>query len=262
MSPGTLLFRYRSVAGESGARSGEIITKSELYFANPLSFNDPFDCRPVFQIKAENTEIKRYYDGVLKRQAAHLNREARRAEAKRVAVDKDRKLTNPQNLEEFKRSYDSTVTARVGMLCLSEVPDDPLMWSHYADSHRGICLAFDWRDPFFAAAQQVRYAKQRPAINPVFHDNETMLEHALLTKSDHWSYEREWRIVHYRRGSGAYAYPVKALKAIVVGHQATPATRQQIAKWAKDRRSPVPVYEARISTTEFKIHIVPPLSYA
>ena len=34
----------------------------------------------------------------------------------------------------------------VGVFSLSGKPDHPLMWSHYAEEHRGICLGFELRD--------------------------------------------------------------------------------------------------------------------
>ena len=30
--------------------------------------------------------------------------------------------------------------------CMSKVNDDVLMWSHYADNHRGLCLEFDFSE--------------------------------------------------------------------------------------------------------------------
>ena len=260
MSTGNILFRYRSLRDAAAKYTKRIICGNELFFANPLTFNDPFDCRPVFAIKAANSSIKSYYASVLKRQAPHLNRVARRTEAKRVAVDKDRNLTNPKNLAEFRASYDKTITSRIGMLCLSELADDPLMWSHYSDAHRGVCLAFDWRDPFFAKAQPVQYQVSRPTINPVFHSNDEMLEHALLTKSSQWNYEREWRIVHYRAGAGSYPFPPEALVGVILGAQISAADRELVKEWLNLRNSPIKVFEASLSTTEFKVHVHPPIS--
>ena len=53
-----LLFRYRSLDGQSSEYTKCIIFESRLYFANPLSFNDPFDRRPVFKLQASNDQIK------------------------------------------------------------------------------------------------------------------------------------------------------------------------------------------------------------
>ena len=53
-----------------------------------------------------------------------------------------------------------------GILSLCAKNDDILMWSHYASSHRGICLEFKAgdNDPFFAYALPVTYpdADDRP----------------------------------------------------------------------------------------------------
>lgn len=37
----------------------------------------------------------------------------------------------------------SNLANAIGILCFSEDWKQPLMWGHYADSHRGICLGFD-----------------------------------------------------------------------------------------------------------------------
>ena len=42
-------------------------------------------------------------------------------------------------LKDFKATHDS----QVGLLCFSRHWRNPVLWSHYADRHRGICLGFD-----------------------------------------------------------------------------------------------------------------------
>ena len=32
---------------------------------------------------------------------------------------------------------------RTGLLCLTRTPTNPLMWAHYADSHRGVVIGID-----------------------------------------------------------------------------------------------------------------------
>ena len=131
------------------------------------------------------------------------------------------------------------------------------MWSHYADSHRGICLVFDWQNEFFAQAFPVIYQKKRPLVNPIFQSHEKMLDHALLTKSDHWEYEKEWRIVQYRQGAGTYKFPAQALVGIVLGSQISSASRAKVEGWAVNRSVPLAIYHAYLSETDFAIHIAP-----
>src|SRR5438552_2914382 len=47
-----------------------------------------------------------------------------------------------------------------GALCFSKSPSNPLLWSHYADKHKGICLGFELSpdapvsDPTYVNSQQ------------------------------------------------------------------------------------------------------------
>lgn len=74
--------------------------------------------------------------------------------------------------------------------CLSEKPDVPLMWGHYAGAHTGICLEFDARSAPFAAANKVKYVSAYPAFDIITGGYE-----ALVIKSADWSYEAEWRLI-------------------------------------------------------------------
>ena len=55
--------------------------------------------------------------------------------------------------EENEREY--------GLICFSENWTNPLLWSHYADKHRGICLGFDVN---IRRLRKVTYVKERPAL--------------------------------------------------------------------------------------------------
>lgn len=94
----------------------------------------------------------------------------------------------------------SGLDKKIGALCLSEVNDSLLMWAHYGSSHEGFVLGFDVRhshfhrqrnpDDFFYHPLRVLYREARPR-EMLTNLNEAAL---FLTKSYHWSYEREWRI--------------------------------------------------------------------
>jgi hypothetical protein len=179
------------LTGDSAQWVRDSILHSKHYFASPLSFNDPFDCRPNFQLCGTRTQLAKYYERLLATCMPQLSREERRKEARQRAS------TPLDYMDGFRESYHKMVTGRVGVMCLSEFHDDVLMWAHYADAHRGVCLVFDPADPFFATAQPVRYQTERPQVNPLVHSPEQMLDAAMFTKSEHWSYEREWRILQY-----------------------------------------------------------------
>jgi hypothetical protein len=70
-----------------------------------------------------------------------------------------------------------------GLLCFSRNWTNPLLWSHYAKNHKGICLSFDLR---LAEVSMVNYIERRLPANGLF-------ELLLITKYVGWSYEQELR---------------------------------------------------------------------
>ncbi|MGR5136237.1 DUF2971 domain-containing protein [Vibrio jasicida] len=102
------------------------------------------------------------------------------------------------------------VMSQLGVVSLTESKDNLLMWSHYADSHKGIVIEFEINmsnpyDLFLlsddisitsnATFDRVQYKKTRwldEQCDTGYHD---VLKHYILTKSDEWIYEKEHRFV-------------------------------------------------------------------
>lgn len=74
--------------------------------------------------------------------------------------------------------------------CFSENKDSLLMWSYYADSHKGVCLGFNIINDKELAEHcyKVQYSKHFNAGNESY---------IYFTKSEEWQHEKEWRIVTY-----------------------------------------------------------------
>lgn len=179
----------------------------------------------------------------------------RKAEVDRILSDPNQDPRLPENSRLFAAAYDTLVTSQVGVLCLSETYESILMWSHYADSHRGICLVYDTNHEFFAPAQPVLYQEQRPRVDPLKHTNEQMLDNAIFTKSNAWAYEKEWRILHYQQGVGERQLPIASLKAIVLGVSLSGSDRQLVTAWAKASPARPAVVRAFLSPDRFEITV-------
>jgi hypothetical protein len=95
----------------------------------------------------------------------------------------------------IQRKLKDYLESKVGLLCLSKSGREPVMWSHYADCHRGIVLAFD------ASPEDIHEVTYRKTRKPHALDLtraagaqlEPLLFETLTTKSSSWSYEQEWR---------------------------------------------------------------------
>jgi hypothetical protein len=95
-------------------------------------------------------------------------------------------------IRDFKSTYDS----HTGLLCFSADWTNPVLWSHYGQKHRGICLGFNIKR---SRAEKVRYKDKR--LLAELGDEEQPLEIdkklqklLLCTKYRHWRYEEERRV--------------------------------------------------------------------
>lgn len=88
------------------------------------------------------------------------------------------------------------LNGEIGALCFSKRWSNPVLWSHYADKHRGICLGFDLLDGW---VQHVEYRGTRLeedfATGLVKASKEDIGIKLLKTKFEHWRYEEEVRFI-------------------------------------------------------------------
>lgn len=94
------------------------------------------------------------------------------------------------------RALKGEIHNRFGLVCFSKRWSNPVLWSHYADKHKGVCLGFDVPD---YQVQQVTYTPERLAFE--FEEESTIprvkaeaIEALLNTKFKDWAYEEEYRI--------------------------------------------------------------------
>ena len=136
----TRFYKYRSVSGQSKQWTESILMRNELFFATKAQFNDPFDCRPRFVTEATVAEKCRFLKGALK-YARYLPQDRDKLANLAKGLSKENKLFG-EAMQDTIGYLEERLHHGVGILCLSTKFDDILMWSHYADSHRGVCLAF------------------------------------------------------------------------------------------------------------------------
>lgn len=77
---------------------------------------------------------------------------------------------------------------RYGLLCFSKHWHNPVLWSHYAENHQGICLGFDVPDK---APMTVEYVEEPFKLT---HLDLEIVEKMLIRKYKDWSYEEEVRM--------------------------------------------------------------------
>jgi hypothetical protein len=247
------LYKYRSLEGDCINSVKSTLLDGVVRFASVAEFNDPFDCAPIYEITGTNAQVDAYMKRVFRKATTAPRPE--RLRMARFAKNVSGKKAWSDNLNaEMRKEIEN-----LGIYCMSGVRDHVLMWAHYANSHRGVCLRFraSSTTPFFGAAQMVNYNRDRPTVNPVIHDKDELTRNALLTKADFWSYEHEWRIVDYSRPSGVREFHGALLDGVILGAKIDGRAEQKIMDCIAQRKYPTQVFRASLRRDEFRLDIVP-----
>ena len=132
-----------------------------------------------------------------------------------------------------------------GIFCMSENSDDILMWSHYADNHRGFCLEFS-DTGLFKMAKKVIYTDSIPDMNYFQKTRDEMTEGVLLTKAASWSYEQEWRILQRNITPGVHNFgKPDFLTGVIFGLWMPDEDKQKIREWAEQGNHEVKFYQVQ-----------------
>jgi len=247
------LYKYRSLDEKSKQNTFDIIKNQKLFFPSPSKFNDPFECRPHFSFEASESEVEEYCDGLCRRMLPNLS-EIQRKE--KIAILVRNFKDNPLAVTEH-MAMDAQKTAETcGVLCLAESSSNLLMWAHYADSHRGICLGFDASDtnPFFGRALKVNnYSQTYPTVNLFRDSRDSYQEKITHTKSDHWEYEQEWRIIDHEQGIGVQEFSPSDLKEVIFGLDTKQSDIEEIVNLLSETQQRPKLFQAKRHDKEYKL---------
>lgn len=104
----------------------------------------------------------------------------------------------------------------------NEFPDNELMWAHYANSHRGFCIAYDikqlefsQKSPYDVNEMKIVYKMDPPSIDVTNIGDKNFLVKMFGTKSKIWEYENEIRLIYNH--FGIKKYNSFSLKSIYFG---------------------------------------------
>lgn len=190
-----IVYKYRT----NNNYALNILTKGELWFSDPKDFNDPFDCKMEYTIENERRTLEEI---CLRHGAPKLTS----------------KYTDEQLHVLLQKSLEEESLLRV--LSLSEDELNILMWSHYADYHKGFCIGiktykYNNTDCIKIESGQIKekividIEKNLLPLIPV-HYSDTMpkardlslskddidsIKNFITWKSSLWSYEKEQRIL-------------------------------------------------------------------
>lgn len=215
-------------------RAKQILRDKAVFFAEQKNFNDPFELACKIRTGYSFDNWKKWF--------MQLGDPERRANFRATQIVVNRIYTRVEGIIR-------KVLSRIGIFCMTPFNDNLLMWAHYADSHKGVCIEFDTSEE----------QKLRPYKKVVYNDNILTLDllerpqsivDIILHKSTCWDYEQEFRVIdktsHVQPinplsiksvicGCKISAQDESALNAIIVADPNLHHVRVQHARMNKDR---------------------------
>lgn len=238
------LYKYQSLSAYSLAA----LVMRTIWLAKPGTFNDPFDCGITL-------DRRKYKDSVLHAISASIEA----ANSKGADREKLRALW-PGDKEAFDLFREKTLelVQNMGVCSLSAVGDHMLMWSHYAQQHRGFCVEYDCREGtrLRSLAHEVRYQDEAPSLGAADFASEKCAEAfdtMWLTKAKCWSYEQEWRVM-MQEGNKSYTAPSDVLSVIFGARM--PQSEREMVRNSLQAQPNTAFKEAKLVEGQFRLQII------
>lgn len=271
------LFKFRSAENNKAIDAFE---NDILYFSVPSNFNDPFDNSYYI-----NKELgKRLLDIVYsKDNLFKLATEVVGIDDKIIKYTGESKndfiefIENYENIKPFlpeinkcaKQNLENIISESLMLLqdliwvcSLSESINNTLLWSHYADSHKGFAIEYEIKlnmrrkdnstllpviykssrcdaSSLFEKVKKIKDFTSKKAINI----NDTLdLIRIILQKSKDWKYEKEWRMISARKlneSKDNKRFLSLPPKAIYLGCKIEDNKKDMLVEIAKEKMIPV-----------------------
>ena len=187
------------------------LTTRYFYFSHKSDFNDPFEGKFFDDGQYSKENIRHYF-----RNSCHV------PEDFMISLEKILSTENwEQILKDRLKQEKELVEQEYGILCLSQIKNDILMWSHYANSHKGVVIEIDSKillqsitsSRSGGSIKPVKYEKDYPKVQ-FFKNPAGVADKWFLTKYIKWEYEKEWRAIHK---PGLIQFPKEIIKSVYFG---------------------------------------------
>lgn len=229
-----------------------------LYFNTPNKFNDPFDIYSIYEMGDSKNFYKNFVQ-LMDNQNVNITNIS------------DKHILDLMTI----KTRSDRQSSQYGITCFSKDNDNIVMWSNYADKHRGICLEFN--DKFLDNKLYTKNVSSgvKVEIIPIkYVENREKFSMELLAKGElpkntkeflsskykAWSYEKEVRIMAF---GPLFCFPRKlyykseCLTRIVLGAMMPIDDYLKFYKLKKESLNEIPVSISTLHENNYKLIIVP-----
>ncbi|PCH67924.1 MAG: hypothetical protein COC06_10520 [Bacteroidales bacterium] len=199
----------------------KLLINSELWFGKPDIQNDPNEAEFILNYGKTVQEKSRYQ--------FHIDEDF-----KSIIKETYSGKNYPTGYEriKFEKQLKERTKEYLGICSMSIKLDDILMWSHYADCNKGICLVFNKEvltEKLFGDKAMVDYSNTIANANFSINGNFGELIYDTefyFTKLDNWAYEKEFRFIRrfqelipQKDINRTVSFPEDALIGVILGEK-------------------------------------------
>lgn len=213
------IFKYRKIDIDSIIN----LEEDSVWLTSPDKVNDPYDCGHSIDYDALFDEISKKIPQQIEKlplETQELLRTVVKSDHSNKGINVNLHNLPAEVVDDWKRLHSAMLQLikddliandktknRFKLCSFSERIDSVVMWSHYADAHKGFCIEYDIKN--------LPYEDERPLnLYPVIYSDEVFdattsisrginnqefnLFHLFLSglvKSKDWAYEKEWRLL-------------------------------------------------------------------
>ena len=232
----------------------DAIKKGYWYSTPPQYFNDIADCSSeVFDFKYVYKDYDKFLNG-----HKGIDKELQR----KIAISADRKLIQDCS----------------GITCFTTSKNihNHLMWAHYAENHKGICLVFKevpTSQPMFFfefnnGLPQMPYFLGQKFLSVRYrrvYKSTTQFEKRFIQKYKCWKYEKESRLIQisppFNRLTDKQRkiyFNKKIVSKVIIGKQfLTNDNHQEMLKVIKSEYPQAILYQTTLKSRDFKLSLIP-----
>jgi Protein of unknown function (DUF2971) len=285
---------YKYTSSETALK---VVKNRSFRWSAPSLFNDPFDHQTGFKLEIDEADfakkltesIERLVFGELEPEQCtnnHLNticllwREYKNSSNKDGLMQKVREATviSAAKMQASFSNMNSDILQTLNnsrIFCVTERKDNLVMWSHYADEHRGVVFklrCLDELDNRLLAAKKVDYTDQFiqfPTDDYAMHVtgekpidlNHSANKMAYLKHID-WKYENEWRVrlpllnVVTDRKYDDWSENPKSFDSVYLGCRMLPEKAEKIIQLCAKKMPLIKIYKAVMSKHSFSLDFV------
>lgn len=253
-----IIYKYRNWTDK---HNKNVFLKNQLFLSSPKTFNDPFDCRIPENFHLLNTQekIEDYVTLFRNRRSEFVENEEILNEE--VEITRYRLINN---LEKYHNINEKILYEKqdelYGILSMSMNWTSILMWSHYANNHKGYCIGFleeklRTNNLFLKGGPVIYNPKDEyPIIDPNNNNNNNnnQIEVGFIqthSKAYDWKYEEEYRFTKIfddenpSNEERTLTFDDSYIAEIIIGLEMQEKDRKRIINLAKKRGIKVYVIE-------------------